>query len=352
MSVPEGAVPPRITLIACNADTMIEEEIETVEEIRPHLKKWDVLWINVDGLGSPKTFEDLGSLLSLHPLALEDITNLNHRPKMDDYGDYLFVVAKMFSIAGGRLDSEQLSLFMGKKFVLTVQERVGDCFDPVRERLRRGKGPRMRLLHADYLAYAILDSVIDGYFPVLEHFGDRLNALEDRILENPEQKEMAVSHDIRRNIQILRHDVWPMREMINGLVNNHDLVRDDTRPFVRDCYDHIIQTLDILEIYRERCAGMMDIYLSSMSHKMNEIMKVLTIISTIFIPLSFIAGVYGMNFDHSASRLNMPELHWAYGYPFALALMLAVALVLLSYFWRKGWLGFKKTPGNGDGAPS
>jgi magnesium transporter len=234
--------------------------------------------------------------------------------------------------------TEQISMFLGERVLLTFQERPGDCFDPVRTRLRAARG-QIRNRQIDYLAYTLLDAVIDGYFPVLEGLGERLEDLEDRVIAAPADLEVARIHEIRRELLTIRRAVWPQREMVNALTRESShYVTDQTRPYLRDCYDHTIQLMDIIETYREIATGLVDVYLSSVSTRLNEVMKVLTIIATIFIPLSFITGLYGMNFDTAASPWNMPELAWYWGYPMALGLMAVVAAGLLYYFYRKGWL--------------
>lgn len=335
---PEGAVPPRISVMAFSADAIEERDITSPDDIKPLLEKYPVTWVNVDGLGSVETMEKLGALFSLHPLAMEDVLNTAHRPKAESYGNYLFIVTRM-TCPQDESGSEQVSIFIGRNFVLTFQERPGgDCLDPVRSRIRSGPGRRVRMAHADYLGYAILDTIIDGYFPVLENYGDKLDALEDEAVRTPKQDVLARTHILRRELQHIRHALWPMREIVNTLLFDDTIIQDDTKPFLRDCYDHTVHILDILEIFRERAASLIEIYLSSISNRLNDVMRVLTVISTIFMPLSFIAGVYGMNFDTS-SPWNMPELHWRYGYPFVLGLMGTVAAVLLLYFWLRGWLG-------------
>lgn len=335
--VPDNSPFPRMTVMAYDEDELVEKDIRTVAELKPFLKKWPLVWINVDGLGSIELIEELGVLFDLHPLALEDVLNFNHRPKAEDYGESLFMVARMARFRDTLLDLEQISLFAGRNYVLTFQERPGDCLEPVRERIRRGQGRRIRFAKSDYLVYAICDAIVDGYFPVLELYGDRLDELEDNVIANPTRRTIELTHEIKRDFHQIRHTVWPMREMAHNL-SASAMVSDDTRTYFRDCYDHVIQVLDMLETYRERASGLVDIYLSSLNNRMNEVMKVLTIIATIFIPLSFIAGIYGMNFDPDASPWNMPELDWYFGYPFALGLMLAFSMTLLVYFWRKGWL--------------
>jgi magnesium transporter len=262
---------------------------------------------------------------------------------VEQYPAYYFIVARMAE-TGERLGTEQLSLFLGKNYVLTFQERHGDCFEPVRDRIRKG-GNKIRNTGPDYLAYAVLDAFIDNFFPFLEHLGERLETLEDEVILRPDTQTIAQIHRIKRDLLTMRRAVWPLRDALTSLIRESTpLITDDTRIYLRDCYDHTIRLIDLLETYREVATGLTDIYLSSLSNRLNEVMKVLTIFSAIFIPLSFIAGVYGMNFNPSSSPWNMPEVNWKWGYPFALALMAAVAIVLLIYFRRKGWLTSSAPP--------
>ena len=236
------------------------------------------------------------------------------------------------------VETEQVAFFLGKEYVVTFQEHAIDCFEPVRDRIRRAKG-RIRKAGPDYLCYALIDTIVDAYFPALERHGDQLEELEDKIVTRPEAEHVGQLHDLKRDLLMLRRAIWPHREMINELIRDEkSFIAADTRIFLRDCYDHTIQLMDIVETYREIASGLLDVYISSVSTKLNEIMKVLTIIATVFIPLSFIASLYGMNFDRAASRWNMPELGWPFGYPLVLLLMLATAGGLMGYFWRKGWL--------------
>lgn len=343
-----AAVQPVLRLIGYGPDQLEEREIAAVEELRPLIGKWSVTWINVDGLADVALIEGIGELYGLHRLALEDVVNVHQNPKVEDYEDHAFIVTRM--IRGGLPPvTEQVAMFLGDDFLLTFHERPGDCFDPVRERIRRHRG-HIRERKADYLAYALLDAVIDGYFPVLEACGERLEDLEDRVLDQPSGEHGAEIHDIKRDLLTLRRAIWPQREMINALTRDAlAQVSDLTRVYLRDCYDHTIQLLDFVETYREIASGLVDLYLSSVSARMNEVMKLLTIIATIFIPLSFIAGLYGMNFDTRISPWNMPELSWHWGYPFALGLMALVALGLLLFFRRRGWIG--RRAGGGRGRP-
>lgn len=337
---PEGAPEPVISVMAYDQTRLVERTLDGPEDIQPLLGQYQVLWVNVNGLGDVDLLKRLGEIFELHPLALEDVLNTRHRPKAEAYDDNLFVVTRMAGIQNDALDIEQVSLFLGQGFVVSFQERPGDCLEAVRERIRKG-GTRVRFLGADYLAYALIDAIVDGYFPVLEHYSERLSDAEDSVVADPERRTVEHIHELKREFQVLRHGIWPFREALRNLSGEMPFIRDDTRLFLRDCHDHVIQIVDILETYRERAAGLTDLYLSSLSNKMNEVMKVLTIIATIFIPLSFIAGVYGMNFNPDASPLNMPELQWYLGYPFALGVMLLVAVGLLYYFRQKGWIGGK-----------
>ena len=307
-------------------------DVEAAKGSRP------VLWINVNGLADVALIESLGNVFGLHGLALEDVVNVHQRPKAEAYEDHVFIVTRM-ALPGSHLDTEQVSIFVGDDFVLTFQERPGDCFDLVRDRLRHSRG-RIRKSGPDYLAYALIDAVLDAYFPILEEYGERLERLEDAVISRARPELIEEVHGMKRNLLSLRRAIWPHREMVNELIRDEaSVVSGQTRVYLRDCYDHAIQLMDIVETYREIASGLVDIYLSSMSARLNDIMKVLTVIATVFIPLSFIASLYGMNFDPDASPWNMPELTWRFGYPFALLLMAAVAGVLLAYFVRRGWIG-------------
>ncbi len=335
------AAPPVIRVIAYNSDKVLERQVAAPQELRELLGKWPVVWVNVDGLGSVQTIQELGGLFHLHRLVLEDLVNVPQRPKVERYEDCLFLVARMMS-AGERLDSEQISIYLGSGFVLTFQERVGDCLDPVRQRIREGAG-RIRSQGADYLAYALLDAVIDHYFPVLEDLGERLEAMEDEVLRHPSPEVISRIHAAKRDLLALRRVVWPQREALHWLLRESvPVLTDDTRLHLRDCYDHVAHVMDMVETFRELASGLVDAYQSSLSNRMNEVMKVLTIIATIFIPLSFLAGLYGMNFSAESSPWNMPELRFYFGYPLALAMMAVVVGIMLLYFRRKGWIGPQK----------
>jgi len=332
------APPPVVRMQAWGPDGIEEAEGFDPERLAAWRTRWPVVWLDVDGLGDVQLIERIGEMFGLHRLALEDVVNVGQRAKVERYPNHLFVVGQLTTLEG-RVRIEQVAIFLGRGFVVTFQERPGDSLEPIRARARSGRG-RIRVAGPGYLTYAITDAIVDHYFPILEAFGDRLDALEEEIIRKPTQATMQRIHEIRRNLMILRRNIWPMRETLSGLTRDPgEFFEDEDKLYLQDCYDHTIQVMDLLESYREVASGLMDIYLSSLSHRMNEVMKVLTVFSAIFIPLGFIAGVYGMNFDPSRSPLNMPELAWRYGYPFALALMATVALGLLTFFWRKGWIG-------------
>jgi magnesium transporter len=327
----------RVRVIDYDPDHLEEREVASLEECRGFPETPSVTWINVDGLTDLQLIETLGRMFHLHPLSLEDVLNCGQRPKVEDYGDYKFIVLRSLRMEDGHLAGEQISLFLGRNFVLTFQEVPGDTFDPVRERIRQGKG-MIRKSGPDYLAYALIDALIDEFFPVLEHFGERVEQLEDEVVGRPSPATLHQIHQVKRELLALRRSAWPERDLLNALLrDDSELIRPETKVFLRDCYDHVVQALDMIETYRELASGMLDVYLSSLSNRMNEVMKVLTVISTIFIPLTFIAGIYGMNFDTEISPWNMPELEWRYGYLFSLALMATVALGLVVYFRRKKW---------------
>ncbi|HSR71864.1 MAG TPA: magnesium/cobalt transporter CorA [Kiloniellales bacterium] len=329
---------PRVRIIGYGPDDLEERTIERIEEIEPLIGRWPVTWVNVEGLADLDLIRGLGALFGLHRLALEDVVNVHQRAKVEEYEDHLFIVTRMVE-ANAAPETEQMTLFLDERCLLTFQERHGDGFDPIRERIRGHRG-QIRSMGPDYLAYALLDAVIDGYFPVLEAYGEELEEIEDAVMSAPESAQVGEIHGLKRDLLSLRRAVWPQREMIHGLGRDGlRYVSDQTRIYLRDCYDHTVQLIDVLETYREIASGLVDIYLSSVSARMNEVMKVLTIIATIFIPLGFVASVYGMNFDPDVSPWNMPELRWAFGYPMALGIMTLVALGLLAYFRAKGWLG-------------
>lgn len=348
----ETAAHPVIRVITYGSEAIEEFEAETVATIAEHIGRHPVVWIDVQGLGDLDTLARLGEMFDLHRLALEDVVNVHQRAKVEEYRDHLFIVTRM-PARGGGVATEQMSIFLGENFVLTFQERHGDYFDAVRQRLRTSSGGRIRSSGPDYLAYALLDASVDAFFPVLERFGELVEDLELEVTGQPEAVSITDIHDLKRDLLDLRRAIWPLREMINALIRGEGpLVGQETKVYLRDVYDHAVQLLDVVETYREVASGMVDVYLSSVSAKMNEVMQVLTVIATIFIPLSFVASLYGMNFNPEVSPWNMPELSWYYGYPYAISIMLVMTLVMLVYFRRRGWLGGKRKAGQPANKPS
>lgn len=333
-----GSPPPDIRVIGYGRDEFEDRKALNVDGLRQIVERHRVTWIDVEGFGDGSVVQQIGRQFNLHPLALEDVVNLHQRPKVEEYGDCLFIVAQMTS-SDPDVPPEQVSLFVGKNFVITFQAGAdGDCFDDVRQRIRNSRG-RIRAAGPDYLAYALLDAMVDAYFPVLERLGDRLDEVEVQIDDGAGTVAVAAIHVIRSDLLVVRRAVWPLRDALNLLVRDpNPLIAADTKAYLRDCYDHTVQIIDLAEVYRELCSDLRDYVLTTLSQRTNEIMKILTLIATIFIPLGFIAGLYGMNFDTSVSPWNMPELKWALGYPFALSLMAAIALSFLWFFWRKGWI--------------
>jgi magnesium transporter len=329
---------PSIRVLAFGPDALDDAKHVEPAQIATWIGRRPVVWFDVAGLDDAAAIARIGDALGLHRLALEDVVHLDQRPKLEEYGDVSYVVLRMLTTARGT-DGEQLSLFLGRGFVATFQETLadGDCLDPVRERIRQG-GPRLREGGAGYLAYAILDTVIDAYFPVLEKLGDRIEEIEAKILENPEPGLLPELHLLRRDLLVLRRHIWPLRDVLSSILREEDGPFDASlRVYLRDCHDHAIRLLDFAETYRDIAAGLLELYLTTLSHKLNEVIKVLTVVTTIFIPLSFLAGIWGMNFQ-PVSPWNMPELSWKYGYPLALGFMAAVGGVMLYFFRRRGWI--------------
>jgi magnesium transporter len=338
---------PVIRVVAYGPDQFVEKEVRSLDKLDDYVGQYPVAWVQVMGLGDAATICRIGERFGLHLLALEDVVNLHQRAKVEQYGDQLFITARVVR-SGEQVGTDQVGIFVGKNFVVSFQERCDECFAPVLDRLRSGRG-RLRTAGPDHLAYALVDAVVDSYFPALDRLGERLDELDSRLSPRSSGHTIARIHELRSEFLLLRRAIWPHRDALNTLLrDSHALVTDETRVYFRDCYDHTVQIIDLLETYREMCGDLRDLVLSMVSNRLNEIMKVLTIIATIFIPLGFLAGVYGMNFDTSVSPWSMPELKWQWGYPFALALMAAVALGMLAFFWRRGWLG---SADNGDDEP-
>jgi magnesium transporter len=311
------------------------EEIHAtdIEESFPFKEKPTITWINIDGLHETDVIEKIGRHFGFHPLLLEDIVNTGGRPKIEDFGDHVFIVLKMLyqDEESDELLSEQISLIFSENYVISFQESHGDVFDSIRERIRKGKG-RVRKEVGDYLAYLIIDAIVDNYFNVLEDIADYIEDTEEVLLEKPNSETLQTIHSLKNDALFLRKSIWPLREIINLLERGESpLIRETTRIYFRDVYDHTIQVMDTLDTFRDIISGMLDTYLSSMSNRMNEVMKVLTIFASIFIPLTFMAGVYGMNFEY------MPELKWPWGYPVLWTLMLTVGITMVVMFKRKKW---------------
>lgn len=324
----------RIRVIDYDVDNLKEYEFDSIEECFPFKDKSSISWINIDGLHDVDVLRKLGAEFGIHNLVLEDILNTDLRPAIDDYGDYIYITLKMLYYDETRnvIMEEQLSLVLFENVVISFQERVGDTFEPVRNRIRGGKG-RIRSVGADYLAYALIDAVVDNYFFVLEKLGECIEGLEDELMNDTSDKTLRNIHSLKREMVLLRKFIWPVRELINEFDRmDSPLIDKATLLYVRDLYGHVVQLIDTLEAYRDMVSGMLDTYLSISGNKMNEVMKTLTIMASIFIPLTFIAGLYGMNFE------NMPELHKQWGYPVVLGIMVVVALSLIYYFKRKKWL--------------
>ncbi|MGB9149433.1 MAG: magnesium/cobalt transporter CorA [Burkholderiales bacterium] len=324
----------KITLFDFDEQHCTEKTLDRIEQSLPFANASSVTWINVDALQMPGVLEASGKTLGLHPLVLEDILNTEQRPKYEDYGDYIYIVIKMLDIEGAesQITIEQLSLVIGANYVISFQERPGDVFNPLRERIRKGIG-RIRKLRPDYTAYAILDAVVDRYFDVIDFIGEKIEALENELASNPKPDTLRRIHDLRRELIFVRKSVWPLREVIASMQRtDSDLIHQSTSIYLRDLYDHVVRTTDSVDSYRDMLSGMQDVYLSSISNRTNEVVKVLTLFSSIFLPLTFITGLFGMNFH------NFPELDWKYGFQGTLLFMLVLFVLMLVFFKRKKWI--------------
>ena len=322
-----------IRLITYGPEQLEESAVENLARFQRPERAGQISWLNVDGLADPAVVESLGSLYELHPLVMEDILNTDQRPKVEEYPGYLYIVLRMLQFDKDRqqIHSEQLSLVLGKNHVLSFQERPGDVFEGVRERLRAGR--RIRFMRSDYLTYALLDAVVDHYFEMLEYIGEQVEELEDQVIDAPGPDTLARMHHYKREMLLLRKSIWPLRELLSRLARDENpLISEETRLYLRDVYDHVVHVMDSIDTIRELLVSMLDLYLSSVSKRTNEIMKVLTIFASLFMPLTFIVGVYGMNFD------VMPELRWAWGYPAVMLLMLVLVVGLLVLFRRRRWI--------------
>ena len=346
-SIKTGLPPGTMVYVGDKSETMVKIEVidydqqnyeahplEKIEEILEYKKKPTTSWINITGLHNVDFLQSIGNHFSIHSLILEDILNTDQRPKIEIHDKHIFVVLKMitFDKAKQKLEHEQISLIMGKGYVLSFQEFAGDIFDPLRERIKNRRG-RIRSMGADYLLYALMDIIVDHYFVVLEDLGEELENLEEQVLAHPDRSVMQQIHRLKNELIHLRRTIWPLREVINNLIRQETpLIDPSTELYLKDLYDHTIQIVDSVETYRDMVSGLLDVYLSSVSNRMNEVMKVLTMIATIFIPLSFLAGIYGMNFEY------MPELQWRWGYFAVLGIFAFVAAGMLIFFRKKGWI--------------
>ena len=331
---PERTEKVRISVIDYSPEGVEEKEVASAEECGAYRDTPTVTWINVNGVHDVDLVREIGEVFGLHPLLLEDIVSTNQRPKAEDYGEYLFTVIKMLCTGDeGGVEAEQVSLVIGRHFLISFQEHEGDVFERIRDRIRRAKG-RVRTMRADYLAYALIDAVVDNYFAILEGVGDRIENLEEELTTTPGPDIQRSIRQLKREAFTLRRSAWPLREVISTLSRGESpLIGNETQLYLRDVHDHAIQVADTVETFRDLIGGIRDTYMTVLSNKMNEVMKVLTIIATIFIPLTFIAGIYGMNFE------LMPELRWRYGYLVVIVLMAVVAVLMLLFFHRKGWIG-------------
>jgi len=341
-SVPPGTlIPPEeieqkevvITLFDYNAEAFEEKVLQSVEECLPYIKKDTVTWINVDGLSDANVLEKLGKFFNLHPLALEDVLTLDQRPKLEQYENHIFALFQQVSL-NGKMETEQVSMFIGDNYLITFQEKTGDSFDPIRERIRQNVGI-VRKHGPDYLAYCLIDAVVDSIFPVLEEFSEAIENIEEEVLKSPDEETVLEIRNIKREAQILRKAVWPFRNALYALQRSESpLIKKQAKLYLRDSYDHINQIMDMLETHREIATEMMGMYLSSLTNKMNEVIKVLTILATIFIPLTFLTGVYGMNLKFPEQLIFKGFWH----YIFFWAVSVVTSVVMLIFFRRKKWL--------------
>lgn len=330
----ERARKVKVTITDYDESQFSEKEVGAVDECIPYRNKPTVTWVNVDGVHDVGIVEKLGDCFGVHRLLMEDIVTTDQRPKMEDLGEYIYIVLRLLYLSGeGELVSEQVSLVLGQNYVLSFMEGAHDVFDAIRERLRTSKG-RLRKMGADYLAYALIDAIVDRYFVIMETLGEKIEAMEVQLVREPAPETLSTLQNLKRTMVTLRRAVWPLREVVSGLERSESpLIKDTTDMYFRDVYDHTVQIIDSIEAERDILAGMLDVYLSSVSNRMNQVMKVLTIIATIFIPLTFLVGVYGMNFHR-----NMPELDWEYGYAAVWGIMIATAVMMLALFKKKKWL--------------
>jgi len=335
----EHREPATLTLMDFHADRLTEKDDCSLADAREYLENSsNPTWLHVHGMPDKELLKSIGGTRQLHTLALEDVLHTGQRAKLEAYEEQLFAIISIPELTSGGASLGQLSLFLGDTWIISFYSGQADPLEVIRERIRQ-QDSRLRKNGTDYLFYALIDMAVDLVFPVLEDIGERIEALERTVFDDPSREALDEIHALKRELVLLRRILWPERDMLNGLIRDeHPLISAGTRIYVRDCYDHAVHALDLVESYREMASSLLEVYLSALSNRMNDIMKVLTIIATVFIPLSFITGVYGMNFDREASRWNMPELGWHFGYPLALLLMLAVVVALLAFFRRKRWI--------------
>ncbi len=330
----------RVSMVNYDKETHSLMKLTDPQVLKGLKDKEGVTWIAFTGQLQQHWIDSLEEVLQIHPLVIEDIVNAGQRPKVEEFDDHLFLTLKTFfsSEKANTIKTQQLSIVLGENYVLTFQNHPNELFDDVLQRIKSGKG-RIRGMGPDYLTYRLVDSVVDSYFNVIDKVGDAIETIEDRLMAEPEEQVLYDIHSLKRDMIFLRRSIWPMREVVGTLSRDRtSMINPETEVFYRDIYDHTIQVIDTIETFRDMLSGMLDLYLSSLSNKMNEVMKVLTIIATIFIPLTFIAGIYGMNFDPDASPLNMPELGWYFGYPFAMGSMVIIAIIMLIFFRKKKWI--------------
>jgi len=336
--IDKHAVTPRIHMMHLSAEDVTEQDATDPASLAKALDPDTVTWVDVQGFGDEKLIRKIGEVFSLHPLAVEDIVNVPQRPKAEPYEQHMLIIVRMVRLDGPtEIDMEQVSIVLGKSYVLTFQERYGDVLDPVRRRIRTGKS-QMRTRGAAYVAYAIFDTIVDGYYPVLEEIGRRLELLDEAVVEDPTPQLLRQLNQLKNTLTQLRRAIWPQRESANKLCRDENpLIDQNVRLYLRDIHDHCVQTSEVAEMLREMATGLMNTYLSSVANRTNEVMKVLTIVATIFIPLTFLAGIYGMNFKH------MPELDEKWAYPMIWVAMAIVASGMLALFWKRGWIGSRPT---------
>lgn len=329
----------KISVLDYDQTFAAQKELTSVSECRSLLSSESITWINIDGLHDIEIISQLGTMFTIHPLTIEDILNTQQRAKIDIFDDHIYVVAKMLTrvAAGGEIETEQISMVVGENYVLTFQEKQGDIFDCVRKRIMEGKG-RIRQCRSDYLMYSLIDTIIDGYFFVLEGVDEQIERLDDGVFSSPSPEVLNQIHSLKRETAYLRKSIWPLREVVLSLTRQDSpLIFDSTVIYLNDLYDHSIQVIESIDTSREILSSTLEVYLSTVSNKMNEVMKVLTVFAVIFIPLTFISSIYGMNFNTEKSPFNMPELNWYFGYPFAIGMMLVITITMLLYFKRKKW---------------